>query len=253
MLLGNTKKFRGIGYVCFLDILGFSQDILSNWKATDSNPLDKILAIKSSMPVFEAQEDDTEQSPHSRQYVCRVNTVSDSITIGFGFEPDLIVGDLILGLEALLANVSEVWATAIRYGYTIRGAIEFGEIYWDENELIGPAFINAYRLESEVARVSRVIVSSRLNRVLKDLANDHRGDITDHLIANFRKDVDGYVVVNPYILGHSDEERLSLAEKLRALAENSPTPLVKEKYAPLISMLSEKERNAIGRSELGAY
>lgn len=119
--------------------------------------------------------------------------------------------------------------------------------------MIGPAFINAYRLESEVARVSRVVVSSRLNRVLSDLANDHRGNITDHLIANFRKDVGGYVVVNPYILGHSDEERLFLAEKLRALAESSPTSLVKEKYAPLISMLSKKERNAIGSSELGAY
>ncbi len=149
-----------------------------------------------------------------------------------------------------MENVSEVWTTAIKYGYTIRGAIEFGEIYWNENELIGPAFNNAYRLESEVSRISRVIVSSRLNRVLRNLANDHRSDITDHLIANFRKDVDGYVVVNPYILGHSDEERLSLAEKLRALAKNSPTSLVKEKYAHLISMLSEKERNAIGRSEL---
>jgi len=51
MLLGNVKSFKGVGYVCFLDILGFSQDIESNWKAVDSNPLDKLLAIKAAMPV----------------------------------------------------------------------------------------------------------------------------------------------------------------------------------------------------------
>jgi len=152
-----------------------------------------------------------------------------------------------------LANISEVWATAIRYGYTLRGAIEFGDIYWDENELVGPAFISAYRLESEVARVSRIIVSSKLDTVLSDLATDHPGDITDHLIANFRKDVDGYVIVNPHILGHSDEERESLVESLRSLASNTPNHLIKEKYASLISMLSDKARVSINHHELGVY
>lgn len=253
MLLGNVQSFKGVGYVCFLDILGFSQDIESNWKAVDSNPLDKLLAIKAAMPVLDEESAESMQSSGWRSYVCRVNTVSDSITIAFGLEPKLIIGDMILGLEALLANVREVWSTAIELGYTLRGAIEFGDIYWDENELIGPAFISAYRLESEVARVSRVIVSSKLNKVLADIVTDHPGDITDHLIANFRKDVDGYVIVNPYLLAPSTKERQLLVTNLRDMAKAAPAPLIKEKYASLISMLSEQEQLSIDPDQLGAY
>ena len=52
MILGNSKKFKGTGYVCFIDVLGFSNDILKNWGNPKSNPLDKILAIKAEMPGF---------------------------------------------------------------------------------------------------------------------------------------------------------------------------------------------------------
>lgn len=253
MLLGNVGHFKGLGYVCFLDILGFSQDILSNWKATESNPLDKLLAIKAAMPVFDLEDDELTLESSVRSYVCRVNTVSDSITIAFGLEPKLIIGDMTLGLEALLANIREVWRAAIERGYTLRGAIDFGDIYWDQNELIGPAFINAYRLESEIARVSRVVVSSNLNKILADLAANYPSEITDHLIANFRKDIDGYIIADPYKLGRSDEERKILVSSLRGMANRTPSPLLKEKYTPLISMLSEETKTPIDHSQLGAY
>ncbi|MDC1512883.1 hypothetical protein N8456_02140 [Porticoccaceae bacterium] len=252
MQLGNVKSFKGIGYVCYLDILGFSQDIESNWNSVDENPLEKLLAIKAAMPVLDFPNEESVGSSAVRSYACRVNTISDSITIAFGFEPKLIVGDLILGLEALLANLREVWSTAIKLGYTLRGAIEFGDIYWDENELIGPAFISAYRLESEVARVSRVIVSSKLNKVLADLIN-HQGDITSHLIANFRKDVDGYVIVSPYLLASSVDERKLLVANLQSMAKRTSSPIISEKYASLISILSELEHVSIGHDQLGKY
>jgi hypothetical protein len=178
--------------------------------------------------------------------------VSDSITIAFGLENKLIIGDMVLGLEALLANVREVWRTAIELGYTLRGAIDFGDIYWDKNELVGPAFINAYRLESEIARVSRVLVSSKLNKLLSDLASNYSTGITEHLIANFRKDVDGYIVLDPYKMCVTDEERKLLVLKLQTMATRVSLPLIKEKYAPLIEMLS-KEPSELEYSQLGCY
>lgn len=251
MQLGNVKNFKGVGYVCFLDILGFSQDILANWKAIESNPLEKLLAIKSALPVLDEEDADIASESPVRSYVCRVNTVSDSITIAFGLEPKLIIGDMALGLESLVANIREVWRAAIERGYTLRGAIDFGDIYWDQNELIGPAFINAYRLESEIARVSRVVISSKLNKVLADLATKYPSTMTEHLIANFRKDVDGYVIVDPYKIGRSDDDRQMLASTLQSMANNVSNPILKEKYAPLISML--KEKASIDHDQLGAY
>ncbi|MCU7648588.1 hypothetical protein [Pseudomonas piscis] len=253
MQLGNVKQFKGIAYVCFLDILGFSQDILSNWNATDSNPLDKLLAIKSALPVLHDDEAELEANQSVRSYVCRVNTVSDSITIAFGLENKLIIGDMVLGLEALLANVREVWRTTIELGYTLRGAIDFGDIYWDKNELVGPAFINAYRLESETARVSRVVVSSKLNNLLSDLASNYSSEIVEHLINNFRKDVDGYIILDPYKICVTDAERMLLVEKLKIMARQTSTPLIKEKYAPLIEMMSKRPSVLVEPSQLGQY
>ena len=252
MILGSSRRFRGKGYVCFLDVLGFSDDVLANWGTGHSDPLEKILAIKREMPGFESVEDDG-ASESVRQYVCRVSTISDTVTICFGYSNKIIIGDLVLGLEAILANVAYVWSTCILNGYTIRGGIDFGDIYWDEGDLIGPAFINAYRLESQVAKNSRVVVSSQLNEVFADLAGKHRSPLTDHLFGNFRRDVDGYVIVDPGILYKSDDERESLMKALRRMRDALPRGIIREKYTPLIAMMGEGERRGLSKDDIGMY
>ncbi len=252
MILGNSKKFKGSGYVCFIDVLGFSNDILRNWKSPTSNPLEKILTIKRNMPGFSQVEDDDHQESH-RTYVCRVNTVSDSVTICFGYNDSITIGDLVLGLEACLGNISYIWSMFIQNGYTIRGSIDFGDIYWDERDLIGPAFINAYRLESKAARISRVIVSSNVNKVMKDLVSRYKSPLIDHLLQNFRKDVDGYIIVDPKILYQSDQERDSLIDSLKKMRDAVPSGLVREKYNPLISMLSDITKQDIKDEDVGTY
>ena len=251
MILGNSKKFKGIGCVCFLDVLGFSEDILKNWNATESNPLDKILSIKNEMPTLSNDVDDDGRESR-RIYVSRVSTVSDSVTVCFGYNEKLIVGDLVLGIEVLLADVFHIWRIIMGHGYTIRGAIDYGKIYWDENELIGPAFINAYSLESQVAKNSRVIVSSSLNEVLSNLEQRHPSVLTEHLLKNFRKDVDGYIIVNPSKIYRDAPERWNLVERLKKMRDSLPKGVLREKYNPLISMLSLDDVS-IREGDLGGY
>ncbi len=252
MILGKNGKFKGKGYVCFIDVLGFSNDILKNWHNSESNPLEKILSIKDKMPIFNESGDIDESESH-RQYVCRVNTVSDSVTICFGYDEGVIVGDMILGLEAVIGNIAYIWSTFIHEGYTIRGAIDFGDIYWDTNELIGPAFINAYRLESVIAKNSRVIISSKLNGELKNLFSNYESVLTEHLIKRFRKDVDGYIIVDPALIYDSEEERLQLIQELTSMKGKVNSGIVKEKYTPLISMLSEENPEELTANEFGKY
>lgn len=255
MILGNSKKFKGIGYVCYIDVLGFSDDILKNWSSQTSNPLERILSIKRDLPLFTEVEGDDDKE-NERKYVCRVNTVSDSVTIYLGYNDEIKVGDLIMGLESVLANISYIWSMFIMNGYTIRGAIDFGDVYWDENDLIGPAFINAYRLESEVAKNSRILVSSNLNKVFSNLVEKYRkydSSLTTHLFKNFRKDVDGYIIVDPNILYVSDYEKSILIEELKKSRDAISSGIVKEKYNPLISMLSEGTRMGLKDSDVGSY
>lgn len=252
VILGKNGKFKGKGYVCFIDVLGFSNDILINWHNLESNPLEKILSIKDKMPIFDEAVDGNDSESH-RKYVCRVNTVSDSVTICFGFDENIIVGDLALGLEAVISNIAYIWSTFIREGYTIRGAIDFGDIYWDTNELIGPAFINAYRLESEVAKNSRVIISSGLNRELKNLFVNYESDLTGHLIKRFRKNVDGYIIIDPSLIYDTEEEKLQLIQELTIMRNEVKSGIIKEKYTPLISMLSEENPEILNANDFGKY
>lgn len=252
MILGNNKKFKGKGYVCFLDVLGFSNDILINWENKAANPLDKILSIKKELPGFSELEQDDDDESH-RTYACRVSTISDSVTICFGYNDNIIIGDLVLGLEAILANVAYIWSTFIVNGYTIRGSIDFGDIYWDENELIGPVLINAYRLEAKVAKTSRIIVSSELNNIFKNLVSQHKSSLTDHLMKSFRKDIDGYIIVDPKILYQSDPERVSLINGLEKMRDTISIGIVREKYNPLIHMLRDVSKENMRDEDFGKY
>ena len=253
MILGNADRFKGTGYVCFIDILGFSADILRNWGDLDRDPLAKIRAIKEQIPSYQVEESESHAGEGHRLYAPRVSTVSDSMTVCFGMPEKFIVGDLVLGLEAVLAAVSSIWGTAIECGYTVRGAIDFGEIYWDENELIGPAFINAYRLESQVAKNSRILVSQYLNQLLCDMASRYRSGLTDHLFMGFRKDVDGYVIVNPNNLCRGENSRADIIGKLERMRDAVQSGLVREKYNPLIGMLRHGEDVWLGYDELSPY
>ena len=85
MILGNNKKFKGVGYVCFIDVLGFSNDILKNWENAESNPLEKILSIKKDMPGFSDVGDDDDDRETFRTYVCRVNKISEELSISVIF------------------------------------------------------------------------------------------------------------------------------------------------------------------------
>ncbi len=252
MIFDNTKNFKGVGYVCFIDVLGFSNDILKNWKRKTSNPLEKILSVKKRIPGFTQFEEDNDSTTLGI-YTCRVNTISDSFTICFGFKDNMGFGDLAFGLDVILNNLLYVWSTFIRNGYTIRGAIDYGDIYWDENELIGPALINAYRFESEVAKTSRVVVSSNLNRVLKDLFSIQRSTMIDHLLLKFRKDIDGYIIVDPMTLYKSDSEQKSLIDCLTKMRDDAPIGIVREKYNPLISMLGDKVKEDLKPEDVGNY
>ena len=104
-----------------------------------------------------------------------------------------------------------------------------------------------------MAKNSRVIVSSQLNRILADLSGKHRGTLTDHLFRNFRRDVDGYVIVDPGILYESDDERESLMMALRRVRDALPRGIIREKYTPLIAMMGEGERRGLRNDDIGAY
>jgi hypothetical protein len=272
MVLGSgNEDFYGVAIVCYIDILGFSNDIFKNWKNQKNDPLEKILGIKNNIPVYVPRED-TSVICISINYIPKIFTVSDSIIIGFGLEKDYRISDLISGFKSVLNALIHIWKNVIDYGYTIRGAIEFGEIYWNRNEIIGPAFIGAYKLESEISKTSRIIISSNFNRKLKEDIIPYYGDnLILSPIKYFYKDIDGYIVINPKllvdieipILTHPDlfhedpfgygERKKYLLEKIIRIKDNAPAGIIREKYNSLIYKIQSNEEILLKIDDFGNY
>ncbi len=68
--------------------------------------------------------------------------------------------------SALIAMLSKIGAYLLAKGILIRGAIDFGKMYVDDDRkssiVFGPSIIDAYELEKEQAKYPRIILSSNL-------------------------------------------------------------------------------------------
>ena len=89
--------------------------------------------------------------------------------------------------------------------------------------------------------------------VLKDLVDRYKSPLTDHLLQRFRKDIDGYLTVDPKILYSTDVERVSLIVSLKKMRESVPSSIIKEKYNPLINMLTDTGKQDLKDEDIGLY
>ncbi len=260
----DKKKFRGEAIVCFIDILGFSDDIRQNWEKPESDPdhpLKKILAIKEKAKNFEFLASDKSQNFPNKNEQIKVTSMSDSFVIRFSIDGILSDCQKIIRIRLFLHLVSAIWVSCILNGYTVRGAISIGDVYWDDDSIIGNTFIDVYKLESTVAKNSRIIISSDMNKELKNLF-DMQESLTrewqefpiwlEEVASILRKDVDGYLILNPkFMLSLAKDNPIIelLSDMKNKVADN----IVKEKYTPLINMLKSEDSVPLTASDFGHY
>ncbi len=173
---GNPKTFKGWALVAFIDLLGFSAEVASSWNDPNNSPLDRLLRIKeaaadirnagaafrtSGTPLFDP-----------KVHKARVHTVFDSIVVSYALPSAGNLHHVTKAMTVVSHGVQMAWAAAIREGFTLRGAIDLGEIYWSESETIGPALISSYYLESKIAKTSRVILGPVFLENLLSRIND---------------------------------------------------------------------------------
>lgn len=266
----KNNKFKGQAIVCYIDILGFSDDIKKHWNSSqiEPEPLKKILAIKEKTKYFvgAALGNNFDNYQPNRSVV---SSISDSFIIRFGFDDKInsentdisseLNHTMALGIINVIYIMIGIWIACITEGYTVRGAIDFGDVYWDETSIIGSAFINVYELESKVAKNSRVLISSNLNKKLKYLFENNVGDsfekTLEELGACFRKDVDGYIIVDPSIMTRNlfSEYKDSIVKMLSDIKDKIENPIIREKYTPLISMLNDENKYRLKTMDYGNY
>lgn len=253
MILGNIEKFNGQGLVAFIDILGFSKEIIDNWGNTENNPLDKLLELKDHLPIHSNEElsNSDIETKGKRIYPCRVQTISDSVVVSFGFDEKPVYGDVFLATISFFDTISVIWRNAIEAGFTVRGAADWGPIFWNDKEIIGPSYINAYSLEQNQAKSSRIIISSSLNRNLAKVFNEVQTFWNEEILKILRKDNDGYIIMNPHSLYSDEEDKKHVLNRLQNLRDEAKL-LNKEKYSPVLAALNTEKYN-LKKEDLGQY
>ena len=158
----RRKEFNGKCIVAFIDILGFSNEIKSTWNNSAEELFQRMKKFTSIVNSNISKQIKKVRSEAERDtyYGCNIRTFSDSVIILYAFNGIPDKRRFLVGLYYTLYTASFVWRTALNLNFTIRGGIEYGDMRWNNNVILGPAFIRAYELESKIAISSRVIMGS---------------------------------------------------------------------------------------------
>lgn len=162
-------------------------------------------------------------------YSARIHTISDSIVITIALPNSCSDVEFLHSFYALTQATQLVWDATIAEGFMIRGAVEWGHIYWDESETIGPLLVKAFRLESNIARWSRLVIGAELLKILLTI----RVQSQEPFLIPLVRSKDGLIELLNFQL-HMGPQPYLLAQVKEMLAK---APQFAEKYTPMLGIL----------------
>lgn len=135
--------------VFFFDILGFRDLIETNQKVKGSD-CTTIYEVFNFIDNFYQDEIDEKYSETKQ-----ITFFSDSVIISFvEDEPDQVF-KTVADIQILLVNL-------VLKGIVMRGAISYGQLFHNEKFLFGPAFVEAYLIETNKAKYPRIVCESSI-------------------------------------------------------------------------------------------
>ncbi len=144
----DTETIYSDRYVAFVDILGFS-DIVRNSETSprQASALSKILERTASNrgETFRAQAADD----------FKAQAFSDCLVIS----ENATRGALVHLLQVVTFHALDLMSN----GILTRGGIAKGKLYHSDKIVLGPALLEAYRLESRVARYPRILIDQHIS------------------------------------------------------------------------------------------
>jgi hypothetical protein len=184
-------------FVAFVDILGFQA--LVERVTTDASTFrmvrDALKTIRSQAASCEDYRVRSEQKQRDIRRAGRVSLMPPSLRTRLemtAFSDSYVISETFPAWH-VLAAVQALGANLISHGILSRGGIVCGPAYHKSGILFGPAVIDAYRLESEVAVYPRILISEAVREVIWGY---HRGICQNKLLI---QDFDGQWFVNIFV------------------------------------------------------
>jgi len=159
----TTQKIIG-----FVDILGFKDMVHKYDSGAEPDLLDNLIEIINSAGIFLKLKHSTPSSDKLNNWKEKfeVKVFSDCFCLSiplefenFTFEENVtLFYQYLSGFQILL----------LEKGYLIRGGLTIGSYYSDDNLIFSGGLVEAYELESEYAKMPRIIVSDKFLSKLKE-------------------------------------------------------------------------------------
>ena len=250
--ISNTLTFQNY-VVAFLDLVGqrealrrflhipTAQEEVPEFIETARQSLGKVLELRRDFASFfngfnarRSHEPDLSNIPleHHEAIRAAMQTeytmlgLSDSLVIAVPLHGNDEHCKAMNSLELMILSICALAARAFAIGMVFRGGLDVGiATLIDANEVYGPAFANAYQLETEVAEYPRFVVGNELLTFLETVQNQgpqtKPGEVATHNAARCRRmivqDTDGRQMLD--FLG---------MEVRRALGESFSVELVRK-------------------------
>lgn len=198
--------------VLFLDILGYTE------LAQASNPeaLNHLwTALREAGAVLTG-----EMTSHIWPPPYSIRVFTDNIVIGWPIPEHPLHGDGESQLGNTFLNVAQYQLDMAVRGYFVRGGIAVGDVFIDDTTVFGPALIDAYRIESDIAVHPRVVLSEEATQMAQEHTKYYGPPASAPQNNELLIDVDGRCFVN-YLAAYTGcfddptEGRAELRKKMR--------------------------------------
>lgn len=172
----KAKKYEE-RIVLFIDFLGFKEHV----QKTIQDPpfLTKLLDAMDQVAAI--AKDDKEF--HKSQ---RITHFSDCIVVSYRVDEESAVFWLLMEIAFCVVGLVEA-------GFLLRGALTVGPLHHSKKHVVGPALVEAYRMESKVAKYPRVLIDEKIIDVAKAAhPEDHDEEHEERFVRDFMtEDADG--------------------------------------------------------------
>lgn len=164
--LGQEKLEYSERVVFFIDILGFKSFVGGGKNSNDAIDVlyEKDLNNAETRSCFDIYEilkklQDYFLHEFKKTTSLQFSQFSDSIVVSYETADVHAPKFQYLNLFSFNLKIADL---IIHHGVLLRGAVSVGELYHEDNLIFGPAFIDAYNLESRIAKYPRIIFSEKL-------------------------------------------------------------------------------------------
>lgn len=196
--------------VAYIDILGFTDLVISSFKLGKNNDLLKKIyhALKNAREHIDPRYKDVFYKKRKKG-LSVFTAFTDSIVIGY---PTKFFGEEELIL--LCRELSSFQMSLTMEGFFVRGAIAIGDLYMDDVAVFGQALIEAIESEKKLAQFPRIVLAESARKAVDEYKEYYAVQTHAPLSSNIWEDADGQYYLNYLNTLMSHGEHLSKKELL---------------------------------------